>query len=53
MTIADPKTGGIYMTFNDDGTGINSSILVPFNEYMIVAWLAKNDYNAFHSNYAA
>ena len=45
MTIADPKTGAIYMTYNEDGTGIPSSILVPFNEYMIVAWLAKNDYN--------
>ena len=53
MTIADPKTGAIYMTYNEDGTGIPSSILVPFNEYMIVAWLAKNDYNQFTKNFAA
>lgn len=41
------------MTFNENGTGISSSILVPFNEYMIVAWLAKNDYNQFNKNFAA
>ena len=45
MTIADPQTGAIYMKFNEDGTGISTSMIVPFNEYMIVAWLAQNDYN--------
>ncbi len=40
--IADPGTGGLYMTFDESGTGAAKT--KPFNEYMIVAWLAKNDF---------
>lgn len=40
--IADPVTGGIYLTANEEGEG--SGITLPFNEYMIVAWLARNDF---------
>ncbi|MBN2411157.1 T9SS type A sorting domain-containing protein [candidate division KSB1 bacterium] len=40
--IADPVTGDLYMTFNESGTG--EAKTKPFNEYMIVAWLAKNDF---------
>lgn len=40
-TIANPVTGGIYLTQNTQGVG--AGITKPFNEYMIVAWLAKND----------
>ncbi|MFK7923685.1 MAG: T9SS type A sorting domain-containing protein [Bacteroidia bacterium] len=40
-TIANPVTGGIYLTQNMQGIG--AGITKPFNEYMIVAWLAKND----------
>lgn len=40
--IADPETGGIYLTANEDCVGGWQTL--PFNEYMIVAWLAKNDY---------
>ena len=29
------------MVFNDDGSGDEGSKLKPFNEYMLVAWLAK------------
>jgi len=38
--IANPANGDIYMTFTEDGQG--QEITKPFNEYMIVAWLAKN-----------
>lgn len=40
-SIADAETGKIYMTFDQEGNGLH--ITLPFNEYMIVAWLAKND----------
>ena len=40
VTIADPKTGAIFLEFNEDGTGVSESITLPFNEYLIVAWLA-------------
>lgn len=40
-SIANPETGEIYMTFDDDGNGLATTR--PFNEYMIVAWLAYND----------
>ncbi|MFX0133486.1 MAG: T9SS type A sorting domain-containing protein [Candidatus Hodarchaeota archaeon] len=40
-SIADAKTGKIYMTFDQKGKGLNTTL--PFNEYMIVAWLAMND----------
>lgn len=39
--IADPATGGIYLEMLDDGSGRPGSVIVPFNEYMLVAWLAK------------
>ncbi|MBN1466481.1 T9SS type A sorting domain-containing protein [candidate division KSB1 bacterium] len=38
---ADAGAGEIYMTFHEDGSGELKTR--PFNEYMIVAWLAKND----------
>ena len=38
--IANAETGEIYMTFKTGGEGINTTR--PFNEYMIVAWLAMN-----------
>lgn len=40
-TIANATTGGIYRTQNEYGEG--SGITLPFNEYMLVAWLAKHD----------
>lgn len=40
--IADPESGGIYRVSDCNGNG--SGITLPFNEYMIVAWLAKNDF---------
>jgi hypothetical protein len=39
--IADPATGGIYLEMLDDGSGRPGSVIRPFNEYMLVAWLAK------------
>lgn len=39
--IASITTGELYMTFLENGTGSLSTR--PFNEYMIVAWLAKHD----------
>ena len=39
--IADPDTGAIYRTMEKDGRGTPSSLTYPFNEYMIVAYLAK------------
>lgn len=41
-SIGNPDSGEIFMTFSEDGEG--HAITKPFNEYMIVAWLAKNDY---------
>jgi hypothetical protein len=38
--IADPETGGIYLEMLDDGSGKPGSVIRPFNEYMLVAWLA-------------
>lgn len=40
--IADPGRGHIYQKFDYFGKGNN--ITKPFNEYMIVAWLAKHDF---------
>ena len=40
--IADPETGGIYMIMNADGTGDSKAVTYPYNEYIIVAWLAYN-----------
>ncbi len=41
-SIQNAQTGGIYREFNFQGDGLSNSITLPFNEYMIVAWLAKN-----------
>jgi hypothetical protein len=41
-SIANPETGEIFREFNADGTGIQGRTTKPFNEYMIVAWLAMN-----------
>lgn len=38
--IADPQTGKIYREFNEDGLGDTLKTTQPFNEYIIVAWLA-------------
>ncbi|MBN1481277.1 hypothetical protein EH223_02725 [candidate division KSB1 bacterium] len=38
---ANATAGDIYMTFDEQGKG--ELKIGPFNEYMIVAWLAKND----------
>lgn len=43
--IANPSTGQIYLTMDSSGNGISSSLTSTYNEYMIVAWLAKNDPN--------
>lgn len=40
--IADVETGAIYREFNADGSGKSGTLTIPFNEYMIIAWLAKN-----------
>lgn len=39
--IANPETGKIYMTIDSLGNGLTTTD--PFNEYMIVAWLALHD----------
>ena len=39
-TIANPMTGGIYREILPDGTGNPSTVTLPFNEYMLVAYLA-------------
>lgn len=41
QAIADPQTGAIYLEMLDDGSGKPGSLTLPFNEYMLVAWLAK------------
>ena len=38
--IQNPDTGGIFRELNPDGTGVLSAVTLPFNEYMIVSWLA-------------
>lgn len=40
--LADIDTGGIYLTMNEDGSGGANAITLPYNEYIIVAWLAYN-----------
>lgn len=40
--IDNSSTGQIYLSMDSDGNGINNSLTRPYNEYMIVAWLAKN-----------
>lgn len=39
--IANADRGELYMTFDEQGRGELKTL--PFNEYMIVAWLAKNN----------
>ena len=39
--IANPETGAIYLEMLEDGSGKPGSLTLPFNEYMLVAWLAK------------
>lgn len=41
-SIENPVTGGIYRLMDDEGEGIQGEVTYPFNEYMIVAWLAMN-----------
>jgi hypothetical protein len=41
QAIANPETGAIYLEMLGDGSGKPGSLTLPFNEYMLVAWLAK------------
>lgn len=41
QAIADPAIGAIYLEMLADGSGRPGSLTLPFNEYMLVAWLAK------------
>ena len=40
--IQDPTTGGIYLEMLENGEGKENAITLPFNEYMIVSWLAMH-----------
>jgi hypothetical protein len=40
--IADAANGKIYLTMNANGNGNSGSVTSVYNEYMIVAWMAKN-----------
>ena len=40
--IADASNGKIYLTMNANGNGNPGSVTSVYNEYMIVAWMAKN-----------
>lgn len=40
--IADAENGKIFLTMNADGTGTANSLTSVYNEYMIVAWMAKH-----------
>jgi len=40
--IADANSGKIYLSMNANGNGISGSVTSVYNEYMIVAWMAKN-----------
>ena len=40
--IADAANGKIYLTMNANGNGYSGSVTSVYNEYMIVAWMAKN-----------
>lgn len=42
--IASAETGGIYMIIDSDGSGNENAITLPYNEYIIVAWLAYNQH---------
>ncbi|MEO1712024.1 MAG: T9SS type A sorting domain-containing protein [Bacteroidota bacterium] len=39
-SIQDPTTGGIFLEMLENGEGKPGAVTLPFNEYMIVAWLA-------------
>jgi hypothetical protein len=41
QAIANPATGAIYLEMLEDGSGKPGSLTLPFNEYMLVAWLAR------------
>ncbi len=41
-TIADAENGKIYLTMEANGNGTTGSMTSVYNEYMIVAWMAKN-----------
>jgi hypothetical protein len=41
QAIANPETGAIYLEMLEDGSGKPGSVTLPFNEYMLIAWLAK------------
>ncbi|UCG85733.1 MAG: hypothetical protein JSW71_17710 [Gemmatimonadota bacterium] len=41
QAIANAETGAIYLEMLEDGSGKPGSLTLPFNEYMLVAWLAK------------
>ncbi|MDH3571453.1 MAG: hypothetical protein OER89_14885, partial [Gemmatimonadota bacterium] len=40
QAIANPMTGAVYLEMLGDGSGKPGSVTLPFNEYMLVAWLA-------------
>ena len=40
--IADAANGKIFLTMNANGNGNSGSVTSVYNEYMIVAWMAKN-----------
>ena len=40
--IQNPQTGGIFREMQENGEGKSETITLPFNEYMLVAWLAMN-----------
>lgn len=40
--IADAENGKIYLTMEADGSGSPNSLTSVYNEYMIVAWMARN-----------
>lgn len=50
--IDDPQSGSIYRLMKEDGEGIPGEVTLPFNEYMLVAWLAMNQANG-HPDSAA
>ena len=41
QAIANPEVGAIYLEMLGDGSGKPGFVTLPFNEYMLVAWLAK------------
>lgn len=38
--IQNPDTGGIFLSIEKNGAGTPNFVTLPFNEYMLVAWLA-------------